>query len=129
MTREAQIPLFLWIATAVVAHALWGGGADRAAQVIEEKIEIREFAASVRRFVRGDAKTVEIALLDEEADPKALDPTEPPAPEPRTNDDPDEKSADQDEAAPDKPKKPLPEPKRAPDENKPPEEKKPEEKK
>jgi hypothetical protein len=129
MTREAQIPLFLWIATAVVAHALWGGGADRAAQVIEEKIEIREFAASVRRFVRGDTKTVEIALLDEEAEPKALDPTEPPAPEPKTSEDPDEKSADQDEAAPDKPKKPLPEPKRAPEENKPPEEKKPEEKK
>ncbi len=41
MTRDAQIPLFLWIATAVVAHAIWGGGADRAAKVIEERIEIR----------------------------------------------------------------------------------------
>ncbi len=129
MTRDAQIPLFLWIATAVVAHALWGGGADRAAKVIEEKIEIREFAASIRRFVRGDTKTVEIALLEDEVDPKPADPTEPPVPEPESLDDPDDKSADEDEAAPDKPKKPVPEPKRAPEEPKPPEEKKAEEKK
>jgi TonB family protein len=84
MTREAQIPLFLWIATAVVAHLLWGGGADRAAQVIEEKIEIREFAASVRRFVRGEGRTVEIALLSDEA----LEPEpEPDAPEDQPIDD------------------------------------------
>jgi TonB family protein len=98
MTREAQIPLFLWIATAVVAHLLWGGGADKAADAISEKVEIREFAASVRRFVRGEGRAVEVTLLTEdEPESKA----EPPPPEeekvePRP---PDQKeSSDEDEA-------------------------------
>jgi hypothetical protein len=129
MTREAQIPLFLWIATAVVVHALSGGGADRAAKVIEEKIEIREFAASVRRFVRGESQPVEIALLDEESLPKPAEPEEPPTSETKPGEEPDEKSADKDEAPPDKPKQPLPEPKREPPEEKKPEEKKEEQKK
>lgn len=70
MTREAQIPLFLWIATAVVAHLLWGGGADKAADVISEKVEIREFAAAVRRFVRAEGRPVEVTLLSEEEEPE-----------------------------------------------------------
>jgi hypothetical protein len=128
MTREAQIPLFLWIATAVVAHALWGGGADRAAKVIEEKLEIREFAASVRRFVRGDNRPLEIALLDEQEDPKLAEPTAPPAPDQTEPDQADQKSAEKDDAKPDKPKRPLPEAKKE-EEKKPPEPKKEEEKK
>jgi TonB family protein len=102
MTREAQIPLFLWIATAVVAHLLWGGGAEKAADVISEKVEIREFAASVRRFVRGEGRAVEVTLLSED-EPEAK--PEPAAPdddkvEPRP---PEEKkeSAERDDAPPD----------------------------
>jgi hypothetical protein len=130
MTRDAQIPLFLWIATAVVVHALWGGGADRAAKVIEEKIEIREFAASVRRFVRGENKPIEIALLDEANEPKPPEPTAKPEDDKTEPEQPDEKkSADKDEAKPEKPKTPLPEPKKEPEEKKKPEDKKPEEKK
>ena len=128
MNREAQIPLFLWIAAAVVAHLLWGGGADKAARVIEEKIEIREFAASVRRFVRGEGRPVEVALLDEENLPKEADPDAPehkPDAEPAQ---PDKNSADKDDAAPDKRKTPLPEPKKE-EEKPPPEPKKPEEEK
>src|ERR1051325_4119979 len=109
MTREAQIPLFPWIGTAVGAHAPWGGGAERARQVIEERVEIREFAASVRRFVRGDNRSVEIALLDDDNAPKEAAPIPPPAPDPSLADAPDEKGADKDEAKPAKPKKPLPE--------------------
>ena len=130
MSREAQIPLFLWVAAAVVTHLLWGGGADRAARVIEEKIEIREFAASVRRFVRGEGKPIEVALLDEENAPKEADPD---APEQPTTDepvDPDQKSAEKDEAPPDKRKVPPPEVKKEEEEKpRPPEEKKPEEEK
>jgi TonB family protein len=77
MTREAQIPLFLWIATAVVAHLLWGGGADKAAEVISEKVEIREFAASVRRFVRGEGRAVEVTLLTEDQPEEKPDPEAP----------------------------------------------------
>jgi TonB family protein len=77
MTREAQIPLFLWIATAVVAHLLWGGGADKAADVISEKVEIREFAASVRRFVRGEGRAVEVTLLSEDEPEAKPDPAAP----------------------------------------------------
>jgi TonB family protein len=77
MTREAQIPLFLWIATAVVAHLLWGGGADKAADAISEKVEIREFAASVRRFVRGEGRAVEVTLLSEEEPETKPDPEAP----------------------------------------------------
>ena len=128
MTRDAQIPLFLWIATAVVAHALWGGGADRAAQVIEERIEIREFAASVRRFVRGENKPIEIALLDDDSEPKPPDPNAPVEPDKAEPDEDDQKSADKDEAKPEKPKTPQPEAKKAPEEKKKPDEKKPEEK-
>jgi outer membrane biosynthesis protein TonB len=128
MTRDAQIPLFLWIATAVVVHALWGGGADRAAQVIEEKIEIREFAASVRRFVRGENKPIEVALLDDTSEPKPPEPTATPEPNKPEPEQPDKKSADKDEAKPEKPKTP-PEPKKEPEEKKKPEEKKAEEKK
>jgi TonB family protein len=99
MTREAQIPLFLWIATAVVAHLLWGGGADKAAEVISEKVEIREFAASVRRFVRGEGRAVEVTLLSEDQPEAKPDPEAPKeekvAPQPPEK----QESANRDEAA------------------------------
>lgn len=134
MTREAQIPLFLWIATAVVAHALWGGGADKAAKVIEERVEIREFAASVRRFVRNENKPVEIALLEDEPSEKSAEPKPEVDQKEPDEDQPDDKSADEDEARPEKPKKPPPAPKLEPEVKAPivplkPEEKKEEEEK
>jgi TonB family protein len=122
MSRDAQIPLFLWIATAVVAHLLWGGGADRVARIAEERLEIRDFAASVRRFVRGDSKPIEIALLDEQNAEDKPTPDAPVDPEQREAE-PDDESASHDEAPPADPKRTPPEDK------KPPEEKKPEEKK
>jgi len=121
MTREAQIPLFLWIATAVVAHLLWGGGVDRVSDVITEKVEIREFAASVRRFMRGDGRTVEIALLSEdtaEPEPDPLTPEEKP---------PAEDALDKDENADSEEEKPIPS-RSAPEEKKPEPAKEPEKK-
>lgn len=96
MTREAQIPLFLWVAAAIVAHLIWGGGAERVAGVIEERIEIREFARAVRSYV-GRPGTVEVTLLDE-SEPAPEAPEPPPAVPPETRaEEPDEQSAPEDE--------------------------------
>jgi hypothetical protein len=126
MTKEAQIPLFLWIATAVVAHILWGGGADRVADVIEEGVEIREFAASVRRAVRGEAKPIEVALIEETESEKEADA--------KADDGPsDDDSESNDDSAVEEEEKPEPLPTKVVEEKKKPEpkpeEKKPEEKK
>jgi hypothetical protein len=66
MRREANIPLFLWITTAVVVHLLWSGGADQTAKIIEQRLDIQRFARSVQNHVRGVGAPVEVALLDEE---------------------------------------------------------------
>src|SRR5688572_722696 len=84
MPRDASIPLFLWIATAVLAHLIWGGGADRAAQVIEDRLDVGRFAASVQRRVKsGILPPVEVTFEDDseppedkpaEADPEEAEP-------------------------------------------------------
>ena len=66
MTRDSNIPLFLWIATALLAHLVWGGGASKLSRAFEETLDIKRFAASVQRQIRG-AGEVEIALVDESA--------------------------------------------------------------
>ena len=66
--RESNIPLFLWIATAVLAHLAWGGGATRVSRVIEERLDVKRFAQSVRSHVVQSAGPIEIALLSEELD-------------------------------------------------------------
>jgi hypothetical protein len=97
MTREAQIPLFLWVAAAIVAHLIWGGGAERVAGVIEERVEIREFARAVRSYVGRGPGTLEVALLDE-SEPVPDKPEPPPAaPTETPTEEPDEKSAPTDE--------------------------------
>src|SRR6187399_3733003 len=65
MRREANIPLFLWITTAVVIHLLWSGGADQTAKLIEQRLDIQRFARSVQNHVRGVGAPVEVALIDE----------------------------------------------------------------
>lgn len=70
MTREAQIPLFLWIATAVVIHAVSGGGVDKVASMLGETLEIRDFAASVRRQVKASAKPIEVAFVEDDTPPE-----------------------------------------------------------
>jgi TonB C terminal len=79
MRREASIPLFLWIATAVLAHLLWGGGADQAATVIEERLDIGRFASGIRSHVRSSmAPTLEIAIDDESAPDEEAKPEDKP---------------------------------------------------
>jgi hypothetical protein len=118
MQREANIPLFLWIATAVVAHGIWGGGANHASRLIGETLEIREFAASVRKHAQGKARPIEIALLDDSDEPEEDEPdpeAEPEQPEEQAEpevddaskeDDPTDKSTKPDPKAKDEPNKP-----------------------
>jgi hypothetical protein len=120
MSRDAQIPLFLWIATAVVAHLLWGGGADRVARIAEERLEIRDFAASVRRFVRAEGKPIEIALLDEQ-NPEPKPTPDAPVESDQREAEPNDESTSDDEAPPADPKRTPPEEKKPPEAKKPPE--------
>lgn len=77
MPRDAHIPLFLWIATALLVHLLGGRGAQRAADWVEERMELERFAASVRSYVKAQhAPTIEISLGDEETPAPAPPPEE-----------------------------------------------------
>jgi hypothetical protein len=69
MLRDSQIPLFLWLCTALLAHLVWGGGLDRTAKEIEETREVKRFALSVLRDVAARYEPQELALL--ETDPAA----------------------------------------------------------
>src|SRR5688572_24320807 len=78
MRREAGIPLFLWAATAALAHVIWGGGADQGARLIEEQLDIGRFAAGIRSHVRGAiAPPLEIAIDDESTPEDESKPDEP----------------------------------------------------
>jgi TonB family protein len=64
MARDSHIPLFLWIATAILAHLMWGGGAHQVSRIIEERLDIQRFAAAVEQHVRRKGQAVEVSLLE-----------------------------------------------------------------
>jgi TonB-like protein len=69
MRREASIPLFLWAASAILAHLIWSGGADQVAKAIEERLDIGRFAADIRSHVKGSiAPPIEISIDDAQED-------------------------------------------------------------
>lgn len=124
MTRDSNIPLFLWVATALLVHLLWGGGASKMSKAFEETLDIKRFAKSVQRQVSGGGN-VEIALLDEseaakpspaEPEKKATDKTESAdpeeddttPPEDESSAKPEKKKEEEKAAPPDKPKEPEP---------------------
>jgi hypothetical protein len=117
--RDSNIPMFLWIATAVLAHLLGGGGMERAARVIDETLDIQRFAAAVRNHVRLKMKPVEVTLIEqpvmnEPTPPEAAEGGEEPAEEPPEvgDDEPDQadkKDRRTQDSEPSKPE-PLPEP-------------------
>ena len=121
MPRDAHIPLFLWIATALLVHLLGGGGVNKAADWIEERVELRRFAEGVRSYMKSQ-NTLEVALLDESQLP-------PDVPEEKNPDaEPDKKPPQPDKTDSEDDKKPLPsevDPKKEPEKPEP--EKKPEE--
>jgi outer membrane biosynthesis protein TonB len=86
MPRDSNIPLFLWIAAAIVAHLVWGGGADRVAHVLEEQLDLHRFALAVQRHVRMQDQPIQVALLDQTDKPKPkppeVDKEQPPEKEP-----------------------------------------------
>src|SRR6478735_7482824 len=83
MRREASIPLFLWAASAILAHLLWSGGADQAARLIDERLDVASFAAGIRSHVRGAvAPPIEIAINDESAPDEAKPDEKKPEPVP-----------------------------------------------
>src|SRR4051812_24380310 len=134
MRREANIPLFLWITTAVVVHLLWSGGADQGAKVLDQRLDIQRFARNVQNHVRGVGVPVEVSLLDDEQkeaekdlepdDPDKPDEAKPPEEQNAEKDDPEAKKKlpVKEQVVPEKVEPPPALPKK-------PEEKKPEEKK
>jgi hypothetical protein len=81
MRREASIPLFLWAASALLAHVFFSGGAHEAARLIDERLDVGRFAAGIRNHVKGAvAPPIEIVLDDgsgpDEAKPDEKKPEE-----------------------------------------------------
>lgn len=129
MRREANIPLFLWITTAVVVHLLWSGGADQGAKVLAQRLDIQNFARSVQSHVRGVGSPVEMTVVDEDK-PDEKDVEKDELDPPKDEREPDQKDATRDDPEAQKklPQKEIvkPEPKPVPPPEQKPEEKKPE---
>jgi hypothetical protein len=91
MSREAHIPLALWIPAALVAHFMGGKGANEAAQVLEDRAQLRGVVQAVREGLRPPDTTFEILLEGVEATPSpqaAAPPKEDPADPPADGDEP-----------------------------------------
>ena len=102
MSREAHIPLALWIPAALVAHFLGGRGATEAAQVLDDRAQIRGVVQAVREGLRPPDTSFEILLdgvvatpspqaaappKEDPADPSATDDDEPVEPDPNAKPD------------------------------------------
>jgi hypothetical protein len=102
MSREAHIPLVLWISAAIVAHMAGGGGAAEVAQVVEDRAELRALARQVREQLHPADTTFEV--LTEDALPTPAQKVA--SPENAPNDD--TATAEGDPEEPDKTVKPAP---------------------
>ncbi|MEN9581713.1 MAG: hypothetical protein RJA70_4722, partial [Pseudomonadota bacterium] len=75
MRREPSIPIVLWVATAALAHILWGGGAEQVVRVVEGRTQLASFASSVSGFVKRSNAPLQISLLTESDEtPAPLEP-------------------------------------------------------
>lgn len=127
MARDANIPIFLWVATAALAHILWGGGAEQVAQVIEHRTTVNRFARSVQGYVQRSNSPIEVTLLEDalelepdepapssegtvEEEPEAL-PDEPDQQESEVSDSKREQPAEQEDNEPEPAPPPKPKPK------------------
>ena len=91
MSREQNVPLLLWISTAILAHIATGGGAEQIAKVIEDRSELQFFARSIRGRLQP-SPTIEVAF-------EAL-------PAPKADEPPQQPEDKAQEARPDNPNKP-----------------------
>ncbi len=110
MLREPTIPIFLWIATAILLHIFGVGGSERIVSHVEARRDLLRFVGAVVREAKFGAQEIEVALLD--VPPGA---TEEPAP-----DDPPEAPPPPEEPPPEEPPL-LPEPEPPPLPDQPPE--------
>ena len=99
MSREAHIPLALWISAAIVAHLAGGSGAVEVAKVYEDRAQFRAFVHGVRDGLRPADTTFEI-LTAEMVPTPPLQPGEAPDKEAAESDD----STEPDKDAPKTPK-------------------------
>src|SRR6266498_335811 len=71
-SREQNIPLLLWISTAILAHIATGGGAEQIARVIEDRSKLQSFARTIRgRMQPPQAIEVAFEALPQKADEPA----------------------------------------------------------
>jgi hypothetical protein len=96
MSREQNVPLLLWISTAILAHIATGGGADQVARILEDRSELQSFARGIRGKLQP-SPTIEIGFEAVPASPTI----EPPPELPQSKDAIAEKKA---EKKPDAPK-------------------------
>jgi hypothetical protein len=61
MSREQNVPLLLWISTAILAHIATGGGAEQIARVIEDRSDLQIFARQIRGRLQPPA-SIEVAF-------------------------------------------------------------------
>src|SRR6185503_7543520 len=81
MSREQNVPLLLWISTAILAHIATGGGAEQVARIIEDRSELQSFARTIRGKLQP-SPVIEIGFENVPASPVIEPPPEPPAPTP-----------------------------------------------
>ncbi len=123
-TRNAGIPIFLWMCAAVVAHLAGGGGAMEAAQVAQDADELRAAVRAERVGLRPGDATIELLADGTEPTPQNVEPPpenpnaadSKPDPDAKPEPDPDHPDLEKPKpppkvkAEPPKPEKPKPEP-------------------
>jgi hypothetical protein len=113
MQREAHIPILLWVSTALVVHALLGGGAEGVKEVQEhldaDRASIRELVHGVRQGIGSGVTEVELLDSQEDQD-KKVEPVDDKNAAEAIDDD-----TNRDDVAEEK-KKPPPPPEKKPDE-------------
>jgi hypothetical protein len=60
MSRDASIPLVLWISTATLVHAMGGGGAVEAARTITDRASVRSMVNELRQDLAPGEGTIEV---------------------------------------------------------------------
>lgn len=139
MSREASIPLVLWISTAAMVHAMGGGGAIEAARTITDRASVRSMVTELRMDLAPAEGTIEVITDATQLTPRsepnpAENPTAKPLDPPKDPPKADDKKPPEKKPPPkpvvikkvEPPKKPPEPPKKLPDPPKPKvEEKKP----
>ncbi len=66
MPRQQSIPLFLWVAAAIVAHAIGGGGVETVALIKEQTLDLEQFTSEVRSAARRGLAPLDMSTIDED---------------------------------------------------------------